>query len=75
MSVVEDLADRRPVQAGRETPGREGEMQVMPARMDGDQGDAFDPARSGLAIAARTGGDARGGGSRLASLDTALFGR
>ena len=36
-------------------------------------GDAFDPARSGLAIMC-TGWDARGGGSRLESLDAALFG-
>ena len=37
-------------------------------------GEGFDPARSGLAIAC-TGGDAPGGGSRLESLDAALLGR
>ena len=38
-------------------------------------GDAFDPARNGLAITACLAEDARGGGSRLESLDAALFGR
>ena len=38
-------------------------------------GDAFDPARSGLEIAARTDGHARGGRGRLEKLDRVLFGR
>ena len=38
-------------------------------------GDAFDPARSGLAVAARTDGLARGGRARLERLDAFLFER
>ena len=37
--------------------------------------DAFDPARSGLALAAWTGGLARGGRDLLVTLDRVLLGR